>query len=364
MDNRQKKKRVLVAPLDWGIGHATRMVPIILHLQNAGVEVILAADGNSYDFLKSYFPNTQLIRLKGYQIRYSGSKFFFVPIMLIQIPKIIIGIKREQKDLQKIIKEQKIDAVISDNRFGLHSPKIPDVFVTHQIYIKMPAGLSFLEPLVFFINRYFFSKYSEIWIPDFQEPNSIAGELTHKKPLPEARFLGSLSRFEKKDPIPDGKKWDILVLLSGPEPQRSILEKIIIQQTQSTNLKTLILQGKPSAAPPPSPSPNIQIMAHASDQEIYTFIKQSKYIFCRSGYSTIMDLIALRSKAIFIPTPGQTEQEYLANRFKKKGICNCYPQSQLSITQAIAEDIHYSGFSSIPQASAYRTVIDSFIKRI
>jgi hypothetical protein len=212
--------RILVAPLDWGLGHATRCVPIIKELINHGCEVYIAADKSIFYLLKKEFPSSVFLRCKGYEIRYGRNPKAFFFTMFLQFPKILFRVLRENRWLIKIVKEHKIDAVISDNRFGMYHKKIPSIYITHQLQIK--TGNILTDFLVQKINNFFINKYSICWVPDEKE-NGLGGELSHPKNTPtNIEYMGILSRFHS---IFSEKIYDILITISGPEPQRSIFEK-------------------------------------------------------------------------------------------------------------------------------------------
>jgi len=190
-------KRVLVAPLDWGLGHATRCIPIIYELLEQGCSVIIAASGPTEILLKKEFPELIFLPLKGYAVRYSKKKSWLPLTIFFQIPSIITSICYEHCWLKKIVKEKDIDLVISDNRFGLYHATIPSVYITHQLLIK--TGDRFTENIAQQIHFHFIKKFTQCWVPDAEENNNLAGELSHPKKHPDnIKYIGPLSRFEKK----------------------------------------------------------------------------------------------------------------------------------------------------------------------
>ncbi len=316
--------RTLVCPLDWGIGHATRCVPVIRHLLDQKHEVIIAADGRPLDFLKEYFPELEFVRLPGFRVSYPpGNKMMLK--MFLQSPFIFINIFKEYSRLKKIIRKFDIDVVISDNRFGLWSKNVYSVYMTHQVMIKAPDNMKWSEPILHRFHGWFIRHYDECWIPDLPGDMNLSGDLGHKYPLPiNGHFTGILSRFEESaDPPepndPDAAP-DLLIMLSGPEPQRSVLEKLILKELDiHRGLHAVILQGLPGKIIKHSPLPGVIIFNHLPDRDISRLIRQSGTIICRPGYSTIMDLVTIGRSAILIPTPGQTEQEYLAGYLSANG---------------------------------------------
>ncbi|MDG2138936.1 MAG: glycosyltransferase family protein [Flavobacteriales bacterium] len=319
------QKNLLVAPLNWGIGHATRCIPIIEILKENGFNVIIATSGRSLDLLLKEFPNNEFIKLEDYNVKYHS----YLPMsinMFIQIPKILLGIHKERKHLKSIIKDFKIKGVISDNRYGLYSKEIPSIFITHQLGIQTPIFKNIIKK----INYLFINKFTQCWIPDYKE-NGLAGKLSHpKEKIKNHIYIGPLSRFKRTI---QENKFDILAILSGPEPQRSIFEKILIKKLRLHKKKVLLLQGKPDTDFSKKIN-NLTIRSHMSSEDLNTMILQSNLIICRSGYSTIMDLVKLQKNAILVPTPGQTEQEYLAQFLSKSKHFQFQNQKEFNLSTA------------------------------
>lgn len=335
MQQKSKIPTVLIAPLDWGLGHATRCIPIIRIMNQNGWRVILAADGNTASLLKNEFPDLLLVALKGYNIHYSTKKWMLPFTILLQVPKILSTIKTEYYWLQNTIDIHQIDLVISDNRYGLHSSKTHSVFITHQLTIKMPFG--WLERWVQKTNYNYIQQFSQCWIPDFEGANNIAGVLSHPKTLPNipTKYIGPLSRFIKKEAV--DFQYTFCILLSGPEPQRTILEKIILKDITTLNEKIILVRGKPNATETLSSTDKVTIYNHLSGEALNSVIQASEYTISRSGYTTVMELLYLQKKAILIPTPAQTEQEYLAEKLCQQQWCYVVPQYQFNIQSAIDE---------------------------
>ncbi|MBK9731885.1 MAG: glycosyltransferase [Chitinophagaceae bacterium] len=345
-------KKILVAPLNWGLGHAARCIPIIRELKNLGAEVIIAADGRALELLQKEFPELKCIRLPGSEIRYHEKGSLTLKLLL-QLPQLIASVIKEHKQLKKIITEEEIDAVISDNRYGLYSKKIKSVLITHQTGIKLPKNIVWLESFINGINHYFMSKFDACWIPDFEGTDNLSGELSHKYPLPKnAIFIGPVSRFTCRE---EKKKYDLLLLLSGPEPQRTLLEKLLIEQLfqietefvhRNSNhpLKVFLVRGMAEGSNQAvSISENFTQVDYLLTEALNTAILSSEIIISRPGYTTIMDLATLGSKAIFIPTPGQTEQEYLAEYFKRRGFFYSEGQEGLDVWRALEAATEYRG---------------------
>lgn len=323
-------KRILVCPLNFGLGHASRCIPIIHQLMEQGKEVIIASDGYPQVLLKQEFPQLKHIHLPSYNITYSKGKSQVWAITKI-LPRLAVRIMQEHRLLKKLIEEYQIDTVFSDNVFGLWNKNVTSVYMTHQLMIKMPFYLKFLEPLVWLTHRSFIRKYDVCLVPDKFEDGGFAGDLTHKYRLPKnVRFIGIQSRFSKEKeqtPIP---QYEIAAILSGVEPQRSIFENILIQELSKKNIPSLIVRGLPSNDSTKKQINKLSIVSHLNSKEIEQLLIDTPTIICRSGYSSVMDLIALEKTAILVPTPGQTEQEYLAKSLQEKGLFKSVKQHELS----------------------------------
>lgn len=338
------RKKVLVAPLDWGLGHATRCIPIINGLLTQGHEVLIATSGLAMPLLKQEFTQLTFVELPSYKVSYS-SKLPLMIKLFFQTPFFLWIIRKEKRVMEQVVKHFKIDVIISDNRYGCYSQNAKSIFITHQLTILMPGSLTWLEGIVNFFNQQTIRNFDECWVPDFPNDN-LTGKLTKAKNLP-VKFIGMLSRFEKgKYSIV--KQYDLLVLLSGPEPQRSIFEKLVIQQVRKYDGNVLVVRGLPGEEAPDhsfNGSEKVTIINHLPTSALQQAIESSALVLARSGYTTVMDLFFLEKKAIFVPTPGQTEQEYLAIQLKEKGIADFINQHQFDLTRLMSSSTHYSGFS-------------------
>ena len=303
--------KVLIIPLDWGLGHATRCIPMIQHMLSLGWNVTLAGEGKISDLLSTEFPDLPMLTIKGYRIRYPKKGWLFIPTIIFQIPKIISSIIYEHHWLKKQWKKYEWDVVISDNRYGLYTKRAKTIIITHQLHLISGIGHSvdmLLQRLVYtYIHR-----YNTCWVPDTADQLNIAGLLSHPSHLPDnVQFIGPISRLEKRVVTEENF---ILLLLSGPEPQRTLLEAKLIEQATCINETFICIRGLPEQYKSERVAKNIRFVNHAPAQTLSHYIQQSKMVICRTGYSTVMDLIKLNKKALMIPTPGQTEQEYLGKR--------------------------------------------------
>jgi len=305
--------KILICPLNWGLGHATRCVPVIRQLLADGHEPVLVSDGYPLEFLRQEFPTLRFIEYPSYPVFYAAGKSQ-VGAMIISFPNILKGILNEHTWLRNLLQTEQFDQVISDNRFGMWNKQVHSIYITHQLMVKMPFYLKFLEPLVHRIHKAFINRYDECWIPDVEGKIGLSGDLSHKYPLPlHAAFIGPLSRFREMENTQPDARFKVVAVISGVEPQRTIFEKSLIDRFKNADYSTLIVAGLPQSEKIVEQINSITLISHLHDQELASVLLGATKIISRSGYSTIMDLKALNClyKAEFIPTPGQTEQEYL-----------------------------------------------------
>ena len=329
------KRKIIVAPLNWGLGHSTRCVPIINALLNSNFLPIIASDGESLEFLRQEFPNLESLKLPSYQISYGKNLKLK---LLFKLPKILKVVQREKRIIKNFIHEnQDVIGVISDNRFGVFSNKIPSVYLTHQVNV--------LSGVTTFITSYFhqriIKKFDECWIPDYTN-SPFSGKLSSTNKKINSKFIGVLSRFEKED---IKKEIDILVILSGPEPNRTLLENKLILELKNNKKTVVFVLGKVLDEQKKWTSENIIFYNYLLSNQLQQKINSSKIIVCRSGYSSIMDLSVLEKKVLFIPTKNQSEQEYLAKYLDKKMITPFVEEDSFSLQELLRIE-NYQGLSS------------------
>lgn len=329
MDNR---KRILVAPLNWGLGHATRCIPIIRELLAQNLEPVIACDGDALALLKKEFPQLCFIEFPSYKIRYAEKARYFKLKMLWDSPKIFKAISAEKKQTEQLVTSLGISGIISDNRLGVSCKKVPSVFITHQLNVLTGNTTWFSSK----IHQEIIKKFDQCWVPDVAGIPNLSGRLGHlKKQNPKVKYIGALSRFNylKNDEI-----YDLMVLISGPEPQRSMLESKLLQQLAHYPGEVLFVQGKIEAKQKVVQKNNILRYNYMNTTELEKAFSQSKLVLSRSGYTTVMDLAKLGKAAFFIPTPGQYEQEYLAKRLEKANLVPFCEQDkfELSMLERVA----------------------------
>jgi UDP:flavonoid glycosyltransferase YjiC (YdhE family) len=328
-------KRILVCVLDWGLGHASRMIPVIDRIQKEGHKVYIAGNGNALKLLGVEFPELECIDLPFPQVRYPLTK------LLLRFPKFCYAVAKEHISVNTIVKEKQISWIISDNRFGAWSRKARSVFVTHQLRLRMSRRLIFIRPFAILVNYLLIRPFDECWIPDTAGEVNLSGKLSHPpfRRL-KVRFIKPLSRFIQLNEdsfISSNYIGEVLVVLSGPEPYRTQLENLLAQQVNTSGLTATIIRGIPPGSGKYPAVAGPRYIPIATSAELHRMITSADIVITRSGYSSIMDLVALRKPAILIPTPGQPEQEYLARYMQQKNWFYCTPQKKFNLQLAISE---------------------------
>lgn len=311
--------KVLIAPLNWGLGHASRCVPLVRRYLAQGDEVLLGGSGDSLTLLRRHFPDLRVVELPPLELSYSSGNSQ-VGAMLRALPKIVCQSIGAHRTLRRLLRREHLDLVISDNLFGLWSRRVHSVYITHQLRIPMPRRLKMLESIGMWAHRQVWRHYDEVWVPDYEDPyRALGGTMSHiRRQDKRIRYIGPLSRFEGCQGMAiesDYKGYDIVAVLSGLEPQRTLFEEHICQIYAGRKARVLIVEGKIDCPPTRLRHGNITRVAHLNDTDLAAALLSARWIITRSGYSSIMDLAALgvlHTKAEVVPTPGQPEQMYLA----------------------------------------------------
>ena len=349
----QKPKHILIAPLDWGLGHTTRCIPLISCIQSLGHIPVVACNQSQRSFIEETFGNIDIIHLNGYDVTYSKWNKYGQIGLLSQLQHIDKMINHEHKWLERNAKELKLDGIISDNRYGLFHASIPSVIMTHQLAVQTGFG-SIMNRAVQRLHYKYLDRFSATWIVDTAGVPNLAGKLSHPLRLPNStKYIGLLSQFEFLNAVQTNTKSDtVLVMLSGPEPQRAELSRILWRQVQQYDGKVIFIDGSDKAIAPGDIKPHITYHKRLTSKYLGPVLQDASMVICRSGYSTIMDLVMLNKKAILIPTPGQTEQEYLGKYLHDQKIFYCSKQKDLDLNTAIKEATQFASSPVVP-ASAY-----------
>lgn len=331
--------RILAAPLDWGLGHATRTIPIIRRFLAQGAEVDLAVSGKMSALYRGEFPGLVQINVPGYGIRYP-SRGFEMPLWLFANYRRIMRVIRSEHEIaENLVKARGYDTIFSDNRFGFYASGIKNIYMTHQLRIAFPGPFSLLESLGVAWHRRQMQKFDEIWVPDYADFPGLAGKLSHVRYeesfAKKLKFIGPQSRFPKVNSYKLTsakliKKFDFLAVLSGPEPMRTAFEERVLKAFAEIPGEQAIIRGLPGENGLPAAPPNVTLFNHLETEAFAETVNSAKGIVSRPGYSTVMDMENLGANCIFVPTPGQTEQVYLGKLLQKSGFAKFLHQTEIS----------------------------------
>lgn len=351
-------KRILVTVLDWGLGHATRCIPLVKELLKRNCVVFIASSGRAHDLLKKeFFMSVRIFEIDGYEPEYPDGDGMVLKMGL-QLSKFLRVIRKEQQQIEKIVERNQIDFVISDNRYGAFSTKVKSVFITHQLHIQMPPFWKWMEKKVNEKNHEYISRFAECWVPAPED--SLIPQLTKNESGLNVKHIGYLSRFEKKK---TEKKFDVCAICSGPEPQRTYFDDYVSAQLKKSRRQTIVVRGKTeSMSKYFKKDQRFTISNFLTSEDLNEVIEQSEIVIARPGYTTVMDLAKLGKKAIFIPTPGQTEQNYLATELMKRRIAFSVRQEDFDLETALKESENYTGFTNFDyDDSLLQNAIDSLL---
>jgi len=340
MESSTQARNILVAPLNWGLGHATRCIPIINALLQNGFVPILASDGSALELLKKEFPQLTALELPSYNIEYpeDGTKFKWK--MLKNAPALIDAIRSEKKLVKKWVTEYSLCGILSDNRLGVVSKKVPSIFITHQLNV-LSGSTTWISSKM---HQHIISKFTECWVPDFEGKPNLSGKLGHRKgEIENVKYIGPLSRFTK---LSASVRYDLFILLSGPEPQRTILQHQLGIEALQSNKTILFVKGVIEETQKSERIGNVTFYNFMRSEQLQKAINESAMVVCRSGYTSIMDLAVLQKPCYFIPTPGQYEQEYLAERLQKQELAPYSKQEDFTF-EKLSDIRKYKGLPEI-----------------
>ena len=348
-------KTILVAPLNWGLGHATRCIPIIKALQENNYIPIIASDGIALELLRKEFPYIKTLKLPSYQIEYAKNGKNFKWKLLQNFPKMMKAVLNEKKMVKKWVKKYDIDGIISDNRLGVFSKKVPSVFITHQLNV-MTGNTTWITSK---LHQHIIKKYKECWVPDVEETPNLSGKLGHLETTDlKLKYIGPLSRMHKKE---SAKVYDLMIILSGPEPQRGLLEEKLRKEIQNYKGKVVFIMGIIKRVQKKEQIGNVTYYNFMNTRQLERTFNESEIVLCRSGYTTIMDLVKLEKKAFFIPTPGQFEQEYLAEKLEKEGLVPYAKQDDFRM-ENLLEIKNYLGLTGLSNTIDWEVLFEVFEK--
>ena len=339
--------RILLAPLDWGLGHTTRIIPVGKALLDAGARICVAGTPVQLEVLSEAFPDAPARTLPGYEVTY-GSRLPASWHVAAQLPRLMKVIRQEHRWLANLVRTGEVNAVVSDNRYGLWNARIPTAILCHQL--APPLGGKPGQALLWRLHKQFLSRFDEVWIPDLPGPGSLAGAMVPASLPPHFHFIGPLSRLAHAAPglgpalaaLPSP---EILVLLSGPEPQRSLLENRLLPQLSALGKPAWLVQGLPGQGAGIREEGPVAIIGYLNAGELAAALPLAGTVVARSGYSSLMDFqfLGIR-RPVLLPTPGQPEQEYLARNLAKKRVAVVPETSEGFLKSALEATANVRGF--------------------
>lgn len=356
-----RQKHILVAALHWGLGHAVRCIPIINYLLDQSCKVSIASDGQALLFLRKQFPELDYFELASYQVTYPTRSIYFN--LALKAPFILSAIAKEHKAINKLQKDHQFDGIISDNRYGCYHEQVPSILITHQLNLIGNNGR--VQKSASAIHHSMIKKFDDCWVPDIETSPGLSGAMSHGTFDFAVKYLGILSTCKLQTSLKISER-ELMIVLSGPEPQRTYFEKLLLNQLQTFERKALLVRGiVQDAEPLNSHNPNVHIVNYLNRLDMKFELQNSKVLLCRSGYTSIMDLAKLKMPAILIPTPGQPEQKFLSDNLNEQGIFYHSNQDKLNLSKAIAGAVKTKTLNNSEfDIEAYKDVLSAFVNRI
>ena len=356
-------KRILVSPISWGLGHATRDLPIIRDFLARGHRVTIAAEGRALRLLQREVPECEFLPFKDYPSPYTTTRRF-IARFLAMIPVMQTAINAERRRFQRLLTGRRFDLILSDHRYGIHAPDTPSFIISNQLCFMAPVRLRWrrtvsyaLEPIEFFLEMYnarTFTRFDRIIIPDYEDPmNNLCGRMTHGllRFAPASLYYAGVLSSVRKQRTPEDV--DVFITITGPEPQRTQLERVVLEQAHRLpHPRIVVTLGKPEDRRVRRLNDRITVHGHLNRCEQEAMLNRARLVVGRSGYTTIMELAELGKKALFIPTPAQTEQEYLAALYKRRGWFHTVNQEDLDLVRDVEAAQTMPGFPFCVDAQA------------
>lgn len=327
--------RILYAVGSWGLGHATRSLPLITSLLDTNASLTIVSTGRALAVLRGELQDRcEFLDWPDVPHTVGRTAWGFYLKTAAAIPRYLAVVRREQQWTAQLLRARHFDRIVSDNRYGIQHPDVPSFHVVHGLRFIAPGRVHLIERRLETVNYRWLGHLRQVIVPDTQE-DQLSGDLAHSLEVFPQRvitYAGILSRLRRRAVSED---LDLFVTLSGPEPQRSMLERLILQQLPSVRGRIVVTLGKPDAAAHTRVgSADVYGYLDRSGQE--EMMNRARLVLCRSGYSTIMDLAELQRRAVLIPTPGQTEQMYLARYHQARGTAFAVDQRRLDLRAALA----------------------------
>jgi UDP-N-acetylglucosamine transferase subunit ALG13 len=336
-------------------------VPVIRYLLEKGCRLSVAGNEWQRQYIENTFPGIHTIHLDGYNVWYSKNGSSFLPALMMQLPRLAHTIMQEHEWLKHAVDKFGFNGVITDNRYGLYHATVPNVILTHQVVPQTGWG-KLPDSVLHTLHDKRLSCFKDCWIVDAEHGPNLAGSLSRPSVMPaNATYIGLLSQYRRTTVSEE----HLLVLLSGPEPQRGMLSDMLWEQLKNYNGKIVFVEGSNDVPERDVPA-NMEYHKRLNADKLTPLIAAASMVICRSGYSTLMDLLAMDKKAIIIPTPGQAEQEYLGKYLHEHDVFYCAHQKHLDIMASLNNTEHFP-FNKPETKNVFeqfKMVVDEWVEKL
>ena len=352
--------KALVAPLDWGLGHATRCAPVVREFLEKGCDVELAVTRENAAILREMFPDVRQRLAPSYNIVYPKHGYNMAFWLLKNSAHLRAVMRAEHHYAEEMVERHGYDILVSDNRFAFRSRKAKSVYMTHQCRIAFPKMLRMFEAFGAAWHASVMSRFDEVWVPDVPEFPGYAGSLSHVERCPRPpKFVGPLSRFAML-PLTQSTEKDlgIVAVVSGVEPARSRFASRLSSVLPQIPGKHVVILGKPASSLKTWTAGNVTFYNHLPTQEFADVISRAGWVISRGGYSTVMDMAVLGAKCIFVPTPGQYEQVVLAADLSAAGFAVSIEEGSLSV-DSLSKALQRADVVELPRQSKNTLLSDA-----
>ncbi|MEF8794417.1 glycosyltransferase [Thiohalorhabdus sp.] len=353
-------QRILFAVHDWGLGHATRDLVLIRGLLEANNEVVVLSTGRALRLLQEEIGDRcELVELRDIPKPLSRRPAAFYVKMSLALPLVFATFVRERRFARALVARKGIDRIVSDSRFGVALREVPSYYVFHSLRQIIPGRPYYLEKMVECAQKGLLSRARRILVPDEPE-NGLSGELAHDLSCDwgdRLRYIGALSSVSAQA----GQTGvDYFISISGAEPQRTLFEERVLAQVADLPGRVVVALGKPDSETRKPDQDRVVIYNYLNRQDQQAMMNRARLVICRSGYTTLMELAQLHKPALFVPTPGQSEQEHLADYHCHRGHTYAVSQNDLDLPRDVAEAERYPGLPRIrPPEDSVRRFLDA-----
>ena len=291
--------------------------------------------------LADYGKSVGYVDLPDYPLRYPEHREEFFPKMVLGLPHMASALIEEHRRYLALHRKRRYGLVISDNRYGVFEAHTPSFLITHQLRILNPWRIRLLEELTQIYTAFIVKYFTGVLVPDFEE-EGMTGVMSHGLrfiPPEKVFYTGPITSFSRRE-IPEDV--DLFITISGPEPQRTIFEREVLSQISDLEgLNYYVSLGTPDGE-----GRGERILPYLPTGEREVLMNRSRVVLSRSGYSTVMDLFFLGKRAFLVPTPGQPEQEYIADLLDRRGWAHTQDQEGLRLREGYETALRTRGFPS------------------